>query len=85
MKEIQYREGRVQAPPAADRAAFDESIPLSEAHAPTVEQALKNFQLMEGSDATFVCKMAGNPYPNVSVADCLPGIVLHLHKFDFPK
>ena len=66
MKEIQYREGRVQPPPAADRSAFDESIPLAEAHTPSVEQTLKDFKLMEGSDATFVCKIVGTPFPNVS-------------------
>ena len=68
MKEIQYREGRVQPPPATDRTTFEDSVPLTDAKPPSIEQALKNFQLMEGSDATFVCKVAANPFPNVSVA-----------------
>ena len=71
MKEVEFREGRIDPrsiPSVHDREALDPSIPMDATRMPRIEQPLKNFQLMEGSDATFVCKVSGNPRPNVS--DC---------------
>ena len=64
LDEIDFREGRV-APQhhVTDSDAFRQ---VQEMAPPALEQVLKNFQLMEGSDATFVCKVNGNPMPNVS-------------------
>lgn len=33
--------------------------------APQIVQKLKNFRLIEGSDATFVCRVTGKPRPKV--------------------
>ena len=72
MKEIELREGRYQPPvmPASDTEAFEESVPLMQCKPPRFDQKLSDFQLMEGSDATFVCKVSGNPKPKVSVMVC---------------
>ena len=68
VKEIELREGKYQPPmPASDTEAFEESVPLMQCKPPKFEQKLSNFQLMEGSDATFVCKVSGNPKPKVRV------------------
>ena len=32
---------------------------------PKISQTLKDFKLIEGSDATFVCKVSGKPRPKV--------------------
>jgi len=72
MKEIELREGRYQPPvmPASDTEAFEESVPLMQCKPPRFDQKLSDFQLMEGSDATFVCKVSGNPKPKVCVMVC---------------
>ena len=68
MKEVEYREGRIDPRSIGydDREAFDYTVPMEATRIPRIEQGLKNFQLMEGSDATFVCKVSGVPKPNVS-------------------
>ena len=68
MKEVEYREGRIDPRSVGydDREAFDHTVPMEATRIPRIEQGLKNFQLMEGSDATFVCKVSGVPKPNVS-------------------
>ena len=65
LDEIDFREGKV-APNhhVTDDEAFTDA---QDAKAPGFEQRLKNYQLMEGSDATFVCKVNGNPLPHVSI------------------
>ncbi len=70
MKEVEFREGRIDPrsiPSVHDREALDPSIPMDATRSPRVEQPLQNFQLMEGSDATFVARVSGNPRPNVSL------------------
>ena len=65
--EIEYREGRVHPKhQVTDDEAYDTNIPTGQATAPVFEQKLKNFQLIEGSDANFVCKVNGLPRPHVS-------------------
>ena len=68
VSEIEYRDGRVapQHHDANNKEAFDSNVPTGQAAAPVFDQQLSNFQLMEGSDATFVCKVSGNPRPFVS-------------------
>ena len=68
MKEIEFREGRLDPKHhiAEAKEAFDITVPLSQACAPIFEQKPKNFKLLEGSDATFVVKVTGNPTPHVS-------------------
>ena len=67
-KEVKFREGKVlppTTPPPGALAAFDQDIPLTEAHRPVFEQKLQNFRLMEGADVTFVCKVDAHPMPQV--------------------
>lgn len=68
-KELEYREGKVLPKHhyGDDTDAFDESIPINQALPPVFEQKPKNFQLIEGSDATFICRVNGKPMPNVSL------------------
>ena len=74
VKEIELREGRYRPvmPAVSDSEAFEETVPLMQCCPPKFEQKLNNFQLMEGSDATFVCKVSGNPKPKVCVYAVLP-------------
>ena len=72
VKEIELREGRYRpVMPVSDSEAFEETVPLMQCCPPKFEQKLNNFQLMEGSDATFVCKVSGNPKPKVRVCALL--------------
>ena len=66
LDEIDYREGQI-APQhhEPDHEAF-RAGDVTDPRPPQFEQKLKNFQLMEGSDATFVCKVTGQPLPFVS-------------------
>ena len=55
---------RVMPPLPADMQGYE---PISgEAFPPQIEQKLSHFKLIEGADATFVCKVIGNPCPAVS-------------------
>lgn len=68
-KEIEFRdEGKVHPKHFVreDKEAFDDSLPKEQVSIPTFEQKPKNFQLIEGADATFVCKVNATPLPNVS-------------------
>lgn len=64
IQEIDFREGKV-APQhhEPNNQAFTSVL---DSKAPVFEQKLRNFQLMEGSDATFVCKVTAAPLPHVS-------------------
>jgi len=72
MKEVEFREGRLDPKHHVPEAkeAFDVNVPLAQACAPIFEQKPKNFKLLEGSDATFVIKVAGNPTPHVNIREC---------------
>lgn len=39
--------------------------PVAQPSPPQISQRLKDFRLMEGSDATFVCRISGRPRPKV--------------------
>ena len=67
MQEVQFREGKFRRPAemSEDEVAFDEHMPVLETKPPKIEQKLKNIKMMEGSDATFVCKIKGHPRPKV--------------------
>lgn len=39
--------------------------PVAQPSPPQITQRLKDFRLMEGSDATFVCRISGRPRPKV--------------------
>ena len=66
-KEVDFRDGKVDPKHyTSDDEAFDSRVPRDQAQQPVFSQKPKNFQLMEGADATFVCKVEGFPRPNVS-------------------
>jgi hypothetical protein len=67
-KELEYHEGRLLPKYRDETDAFDDSIPINQAMPPVFEQKPKNFKLIEGSDATFICRVNGKPVPNVSIA-----------------
>lgn len=58
-KEVDYRDNLT-----SDDEAF--GVSKDDTKTPVFSQKPKNFQLMDGADATFVCKVEGNPRPNVS-------------------
>ena len=66
-EEIDFREGKTPAHyPVQDNQALQDTSPAAPPSVPIFDQQMNNFKLMEGSDATFVCKVRGNPTPNVS-------------------
>jgi hypothetical protein len=69
MQEIQYREGKVRLASETeteyDTDQPEEKVTSTQACPPQVLQPLKDFRLIEGSDATFVCKVSGRPRPKV--------------------
>ena len=67
-KEIEFREDKVHPKHFVreDKEAFDDSLSKDQVTVPGFEQKPKNSQLVEGSDATFVCKVNARPLPNVS-------------------
>ena len=69
MQEIEYREGKVRLASETeteyDTDQPEEKVSATQAYAPQIHQSLKDFRLMEGSDATFVCKVTGRPRPKV--------------------
>lgn len=70
MREIEYREGKVrlhsETETEYDSEQPEEKVSSTQTQAPQVQQPLKDFRLIEGSDATFVCKVSGRPRPKVS-------------------
>ena len=76
MQEIEYREGKVRLASETeteyDTDQPEEKVVATQAYAPQIQQPLKDFCLMEGSDATFVCKVTGRPRPKVR----LPFLIL---------
>lgn len=70
MREIEYREGKVrlhsETETEYDSEQPEEKVSPTQTQAPQVQQPLKDFRLIEGSDATFVCKVSGRPRPKVS-------------------
>ena len=76
MQEIEYREGKVRLASETeteyDTDQPEEKVAATQAYAPQIQQPLKDFCLMEGSDATFVCKVTGRPRPKVR----LPFLIL---------
>lgn len=67
-KEIEFREGKVHPKHFVkeDNDAFDDALTKEQVSVPAFGQKPKNFQLVEGADATFVCKVDAKPLPNVS-------------------
>lgn len=51
-----------------ETSEYDSEVPDSMApdSAPQIIQAMKDFRLIEGADATFVCRIIGKPRPKVS-------------------
>jgi len=81
MKEIQFREGKVKFSSETETSECDSEqpeTPLMPTHyqPPEILQHPKDFRLIEGSDATFVCKVTGRPRPKV---------ILHDHSIIIPK
>ena len=71
MQKQYYKDGRIkfssetetsedESEVAEDR--LQQSVPAP----PKIVQELKDFRLMEGSDATFVCRITGRPRPKVA-------------------
>ena len=70
MKKDYYKDGRVKfsSETETSQSEYDSEAdrsPRSQPSPPMISQPLKDFRLMEGSDATFVCKITGNPRPKV--------------------
>lgn len=55
-----------------DKAAFVKEYPK-------ISQTLKDFKLIEGSDATFVCKVSGRPRPKVCQNIYLTSFFTYVH------
>ena len=69
-KEVDFRDGKIDPKHyTSDDEAFDSGVPRDQTRQPVFSQKPKNFQLMQGTDATFVCKIEGFPRPNVSGSD----------------
>ncbi len=70
MTEIEYREGKVrfqsETETEYDTDQPEEQVGAAQIIPPQISQPLKDFRLIEGSDATFVCKITGRPRPKVS-------------------
>lgn len=71
MTEIEYREGKIrfnsETETEYDTDQPEDRVGPTQTMAPQISQTLKDFRLIEGSDATFVCKIIGRPRPKVSV------------------
>lgn len=68
-KEIEFRADKVHPPKdfaREDKEAFDDTPAKEPVSVPAFYQKLENFQLVEGADATFVCKVNARPLPQVS-------------------
>ena len=66
MKEIEFREGKISVV-YSEPEDMDVVVPMRESQSPHFLQRLRDFKLIEGSDATFVAKLSGYPKPRVSL------------------
>lgn len=88
-KEIEFREDKVHPKHYVreDKDAFDDSLSKEQVSVPAFEQKPKNYQLLEGADATFVCKVNATPLPNVSsfqiFKDFLVSVLFIFDSFSF--
>ena len=70
MEETEYREGKVrlhsETETEYDTDQPEEKVTSTQACPPQVVQPLRDFRLIEGTDAAFVCKVTGRPRPKVN-------------------
>lgn len=66
-QEIHYREGKVRFASETETSEYDSEVPdaMAPDSAPQILQPMKDFRLIEGADATFVCRIIGKPRPKV--------------------
>lgn len=63
-----YKDGRIKFSSETETSEYESEQPEERPpppQAPQITQKLKNFRLLEGSDATFVCRVVGRPRPKV--------------------
>ncbi|XP_013393635.1 titin [Lingula anatina] len=67
MTEIDVRDGRTTSASEAEYESepLDRSVSDRLAKAPEIVTSMKNFKLMEGNDATFVCRVTSHPRPKI--------------------
>lgn len=69
MRDISYRDGKIrfqsETETEYDTDQPEEKVAPSAMQKPVFVVSLKNFKLMEGADATFVCRLTGRPKPKV--------------------
>lgn len=71
MSENYMRDGHIKISSETETSEYeseltDDRAPPAPPASPTIIQKLKDFRLIEGSDATFVCRVTGRPRPKVS-------------------
>ena len=67
-EEIQYRDGKVKFASETETSEYDTDVTenaLAADMPPQIVQRMKDFHLIEGADATFVCRILGKPRPKV--------------------
>ena len=68
-EEIQYRDGKVRFTSDTETSEYDSEVPddrFTQNFPPEITQKMKDFHLIEGADATFVCRIMGKPRPKVA-------------------